>query len=304
MTEWGYFIVLIICLGIAAKKVAVEPVFENHVNNDYIDNNDEIVLEVDDRNVQNNMVEKTLIKSQVYQGNLLLINSQYPVREESVKSDIVNLFKSKELKQRYKLNNRKIELSRDVAQKFSQLVQDARSEGVRNFTINSGFRGFDEQNRLYKEMGSNIAMPPGYSEHNAGLSLDVGSTKMKMIHAPEGEWIEKNAWKYGFILRYPKDKTDITGIQYEPWHIRYVGLPHSAIMQEKNIVLEEYLDYLKEEESVSVIVNGHKYTVYYYNISQACTVKVPTNTPFEISGNNMDGVIVTVSEQDVLNYVS
>lgn len=77
-----------------------------------------------------------------------------------------------------------------------------------------------------------------------------------MDRAPEGKWIEKNAWKYGFILRYPSDKTDVTGIQYEPWHIRYVGLPHSTIMQKMNLALEEYLDYLKKEESISVSIEG------------------------------------------------
>ncbi|MCZ0853009.1 D-alanyl-D-alanine carboxypeptidase family protein, partial [Brevibacillus laterosporus] len=107
--------------------------------------------------------------------------------------------------------------------------------------------------------------------------------------------IEENSWKYGFILRYPLDKTDVTGIQYEPWHIRYVGLPHSAIMQEMNLALEEYLDYLKEEKSISVSVDGKKYTISYYPISQNETIKVevPANEQYEISGNNIDGVIVT-----------
>ena len=80
-------------------------------------------------------------------------------------------------------------------------------------------------------MGSDYALPAGYSEHNLGLSLDIGSTQKKMEKAPEGKWIEENVWKHGFVLRYPKNKSNITGIQYEPWHIRYVGLPHSAIMQ-------------------------------------------------------------------------
>lgn len=143
-------------------------------------------------------------------------------------------------------------------------------------------------------MGSDYALPAGYSEHNVGLSLDVGSTQTKMAHAPEGKWIEENAWKYGFILRYPKDKTDITGIQYEPWHIRYVGLPHSAIMKEKNLVLEEYLEYVKEEKQISAEIDGETYNITYYPISQTGTINVPEDQHYEISGNNMDGVIVTV----------
>src|SRR5690606_37126897 len=135
-----------------------------------------------------------------------------------------------------------------------------------------------------------------YSEHNLGLSLDIGSTQQKIENSPEGNWIEKNSWKYGFILRYPKDKTDITGIQYEPWHIRYVGLPHSAIMKEKNLVLEEYLEYLKRKKRISVSVNERKYIITYYTISEGRTINIPDNSHYELSGDNMGGVIVTHSE--------
>ncbi|MHA4899902.1 M15 family metallopeptidase, partial [Enterococcus faecium] len=77
-----------------------------------------------------------------------------------------------------------------------------------------------------------------------------GSSLTKMERAPEGKWIAETAWNYGLILRYPEDKTALTGIQYEPWHIRYVGFPHSAIMKEKNFVLAESMDYLKEEKNI------------------------------------------------------
>lgn len=242
--------------------------------------------------IQNNEIAE----DQIYQGNLLLVNKEYPVHQESIKSDVVNLFKHKELIKGYELLNSDIKLSEDVARNFSEMTTAAEKEGVRHFLINSGFREFEEQSVLYQEMGSDYALPAGFSEHNLGLSLDVGSTQMKMSEAPEGKWIEENAWKYGFILRYPKDKTDVTGIQYEPWHIRYVGLPHSAIMKDKNLALEEYLDYLKEEKNISASVNEKKYTVTYYSISHSSPIKVPEDLYYEISGNNMDGVIVTVHE--------
>lgn len=143
-------------------------------------------------------------------------------------------------------------------------------------------------------MGSETALPAGYSEHNLGLSLDVGTTQTTMAKAPEGEWVENNAWKFGFILRYPEDKSDITGIQYEPWHIRYVGLPHSAIMKKKNFVLEEYLDYLEENKNVSAKVEGKNYTVSYYPFSENMTIDIPKDQEYMISGDNMGGVIVTV----------
>ncbi len=161
------------------------------------------------------------------------------------------------------------------------------------------FKEYKKQTKLYKEMGSNRTLPAGYSEHNLGLSLDVGSTQGKMAVAPEGEWIAENAWKYGFTLRYPEDKTDITGIMNEPWHIRYVSLPHSAIMKEKNFVLEEYLDYLKEQKHISATVNGQKYEVFYYPVNENTTITVPANLRYEVSGNNTDGVIVTVFPDNV-----
>ncbi|HDR4465149.1 TPA: M15 family metallopeptidase [Bacillus cereus] len=136
-------------------------------------------------------------------------------------------------------------------------------------------------------MGADYALPAGYSEHNSGLSLDIGSGLTQMDRALEGKWIEKNAWKYGFILRYPSDKTDVTGIQYEPWYIRYAGLPHSTIMQKMNLALEEYLDYLKEEESISASIEGGKYTMSYYPFFQSKTIDV------EIPVKDMDGVIMT-----------
>lgn len=238
----------------------------------------------------------TITKEQIYQGNLLLINSKYPVRQESVKSDIVNLSKHNELVNGYGLLDKNIYLSKEIAQKFSEMVNDAEKEGVNHFLIDSGYRTFSEQNKLYEEMGPSYALPAGYSEHNSGLSLDVGSSLTKMERAPEGKWLKENAWKYGFILRYPKDKTDVTGIQDEPWHIRYVGFPHSMIMHEKNLALEEYLDYLKEKKEISTTINGKKYTITYYPVSQRKTIKVQVNHDYEISGNNMDGVIVTEIE--------
>ncbi|MEH7402470.1 VanY-A/VanY-F/VanY-M family D-Ala-D-Ala carboxypeptidase [Gottfriedia acidiceleris] len=291
MKKWGFLVALVICLifTFVNKETSLQDQVEiqtyKKINNAQLDNSE----------ISENFQTKAITKEQVYKGNLVLINKKYPVHKESIKSDVVNLFTHKELKKGYELLDTKIELSEDVARKFSKMIVDARKEGVRHFTINSGFRDFDEQNALYQEMGSDYALPAGRSEHNLGLSLDVGSTKMKMNEALEGKWLENNAWKYGFIIRYPKDKTAITGIQYEPWHIRYVGLPHSVIMEEKNFTLEEYLDFLKKQKSISTNINGEKYEISYYPVTKNTTIHVPTNLRYEISGNNMDGVIVTVN---------
>jgi len=295
MKKWGFLLIFSICLGVTAFMIV--PFFQDKkgvIENAYNENS------VVEGKLSSGNIKKVEIRvEQIYQGNLLLVNSKHPVRNESIKSDVINLNARKELVKGYRLFNSVTYLSEDIARKFSDMVLEAEEDKVSSFLITSGFRGFDEQSKLYKEMGSIRALPAGYSEHNLGLSLDVGSTQGKMEVAPEGEWISKNAWKYGFTLRYPEDKTNITGIMNEPWHIRYVGLPHSAIMKEKNFVLEEYLDYLKEEKHISATVNGQKYEVFYYPVTEHTTINVPANLRFEVSGNNTDGVIVTVFPDNV-----
>ncbi|MGE7770644.1 VanY-A/VanY-F/VanY-M family D-Ala-D-Ala carboxypeptidase [Viridibacillus arvi] len=254
-------------------------------------------VEKDDKVTSTNTEKKEITKEQIYKGDLLLVNKDYPVQKDSIKSDIINLFQNKELVSGFVILDRNLRLSKEIVYKFLKVVDAAEKDGVSHFLISSSYRDFDEQSELYQKMGSNYALPAGYSEHNLGLSLDVGSTQMKMEKAPEGKWIEQEVWKYGFVLRYPKNKTNITGIQYEPWHIRYVGLPHSAIMHKKKLTLEEYLDFLKENKEISINAEGKDYMVSYYEISKSRTIDVPVNKYYDISGNNVDGVIVTVHEE-------
>ncbi|MEK4915075.1 M15 family metallopeptidase [Bacillus sp. FSL E2-8887] len=286
MKKWVFISFFIICT--ACVGFYISPVFQKEI--------DVKIAEKDNKVKAANTEKIEVTKEQIYKGDLLLVNKDYPVKKDSVRSDIVNVNHNSELVRGYVIFDRNLRLSEGVVKKFLNVVDAAGKDGVQHFLMSSGYRDFQEQSKLYKEMGSDYALPAGYSEHNLGLSLDVGSTQKKMEKAPEGKWIEENVWKHGFVLRYPKNKSDITGIQYEPWHIRYVGLPHSAIMQKKKITLEEYLDFLKEEKEVSTEVEGKKYTVSYYKVSDRMNVNVPVNKQYEISGNNMDGVIVTVQE--------
>lgn len=231
--------------------------------------------------------------NQIFQGDLLLANNTYPIKQTGIKEDIVPLSAIAELGKQFGTSVDSISLSMEAGLEFSIMMEAAKNDGLLHFTVNSGFRDFEEQAKLFKEMGSSYALPPGYSEHNLGLSLDVGSTLMKMESAPEGKWLAENAWEFGFILRYPKDKIDITGIEYEPWHFRYVGLPHSALMKEKNFVLEEYIDYLKKEKTVKTTVDGIDYYITYHPVSETFEIVEPIFSQYEISGNNVDGVIVT-----------
>ncbi|MBR2937492.1 MAG: M15 family metallopeptidase, partial [Oscillospiraceae bacterium] len=90
------------------------------------------------------------------------------------------------------------------------------------------------------EVGRLVALP-GTSGHQTGLAVDVGSTK-------EGhQWLANNGWKYGFILRYPEGKEEITGLDYEPWHFRYVGKELAKEIYDSGLCLEEYLEMMKDK---------------------------------------------------------
>lgn len=144
-----------------------------------------------------------------------------------------------------------------VAPQYQRMYNAALADGI-TLTPISGYRSFNRQktnfeNRiaLYQSQGlskedaakkaSEIILLPGASEHNAGLAMDIGSLTVDFENTDAFRWLQENAYKYGFILRYPKDKTHITKITYEPWHYRYVGTEIAKELKESGMTLEEYL---------------------------------------------------------------
>ncbi|MCI8645775.1 MAG: M15 family metallopeptidase [Firmicutes bacterium] len=145
---------------------------------------------------------------------------------------------------------------------LQRMMDDARAHGLSPL-ICSSYRTEEMQKRLYREQtavclargyekkaaGKEAAKwvaVPGTSEHQTGLALDIVSEGYQLLNeaqadTPEQKWLMKNAHKYGFILRYPKEKTEITGIGYEPWHYRYVGKKAARQIYQQGICLEEYL---------------------------------------------------------------
>lgn len=272
-----FFIILFICtiagLAFSAKSQQIE-------------------IEEDSRKQPENLEKQPFHKELIHQGNLLLIKKNHPIQKESIKKDI-QTFQIGDL-QGIGMLSETLKLSLSVSQKFTAMIKAAEIDGVDQFIITSGYRGIEEQSRLFEEKGSDYALPGGSSEHNSGLSLDVGSAEGEMATAPEGKWIRDNAWKHGFVLRYPENKTQITGIQYEPWHVRYIGLPHSALMYEKDFVLEEYLAYLKEKKELYASYKGKSYLITYYPYEEDGQLDIPVNQAYQISGDNVSGVIVTI----------
>ena len=118
----------------------------------------------------------------------------------------------------------------------------------------SGYRSYKRQESIYKRNVSlhgkkatdALSAKPGSSEHQTGLTIDISTASVNCLlterlgDTKEGKWIAKNAHKYGYIVRYPKNKSKITGYSYEPWHIRYVGVPVATYLHENKLTLEEY----------------------------------------------------------------
>ncbi len=180
-----------------------------------------------------------------------IINRDHPLTEfyrpdDLVAPDIPFSFSNKTLDKR--------KLKQVAATALEELYNAALAEeGLTIYGV-SGYRSYDRQYDIY---GANLitrgirhtnlySAAPGNSEHQTGLAIDVScqSVNFNLIErfasTPEGLWLKDNCWRFGFILRYPKDKEHITGYAYEPWHIRYVGVPLAYYLYTNNLTLEEY----------------------------------------------------------------
>ena len=141
---------------------------------------------------------------------------------------------------------------------FLNMFNDAKKEDL-TLIINSSYRSYEDQKEIYEfykdtrgETEANkIAAKPGFSEHQTGMSIDIqtyGSTASTFEEFDEFNWLKDNAHKYGFILRYPKDKEYLTGYEYESWHYRYVGVEAATYIYENNITFDEYYAYFVEKD--------------------------------------------------------
>ncbi len=151
------------------------------------------------------------------------------------------------------------DLDKRVAPYYEKMYYAAKKEGI-ILTPFSGNRSYERQRINYNNLtetymtrygidrkaaqkkAATVILPPGTSEHNIGLAMDICNTYDSFANSKEYAWLTKNAYKYGFILRYPKGKEDVTGIVYEPWHWRFVGIEYAKKIRDSGLCLEEYLD--------------------------------------------------------------
>ena len=193
----------------------------------------------------NNEPYSNTVKTDTSKNELMLVNKYHYLDKEFVPNDVIDAPLS------FSFSDNKT--TKLVLDKFREMALAADKENL-TLIINSGYRDYDYQEKLYKkyeakdgvEVADTYAARPGYSEHQTGLSLDIityGAKADNFEEFEEFKWLQDNAHKYGFILRYPKDKSYLTGYDYESWHYRYVGVEVATEIKKLGITFDEYYAY-------------------------------------------------------------
>lgn len=267
-------------------------------------------------------IKLTLTADDVHRGDLVLVNADHEFRFPETRDD-VSVYDNKSSS--YKVGDLTVTLSMTTIDAFNKLMDDFYAQtACRDVMIVSGggYRSEEYQRQLYAdrvasqgaEAAARYVALPGNSEHHTGLAMDL------TVYTDSGEghtlrtyekcaWLVDNFENYGFIMRYPEEKESITGIGYESWHYRYVGVPHSLIMKEKNLCFEEYVEYLHTlPEGKAVFWNGTSslvadiedsgnfYAVYYVPaVEEGNTeVVITEGREYTVSGDNTNGFIITL----------
>lgn len=239
----------------------------------------------------------------IYHGNLILVNGQYPYHEHAFEKSPL-------------LVNRKypsVLLARRTATVLANILHNL--DATEQILAVSGWRSQQEQASIYRDsMQQNgeaftkhyVALP-AHSEHQTGLAIDLGlnlpSVDFLRPYFPDtgicGAFRRKSVL-FGFVERYAKGNEALTGIAHEPWHFRYVGAPHAEIMRDKDLCLEEYLTFLREQTSrhIPYLHQTNEQTIELFYLEAARSGEtlfaLDDHLPYLVSGDNKNGFIVTV----------
>jgi|GEM_PF-1507974 len=164
------------------------------------------------------------------------------------------------------LSNKEIKVNAEALKELEKMLASAKKDGVGDFVITSGYRTADRQRELYDaEPDSGLVAKPMASEHQTGLAVDFATmtaSRADFSGTRQGTWAAENARDFGFVLSYPEHSESVTGIRPEAWHYRYVGLPHSLVIAQKGITLNEYIDRLEPEVLYTVDGRQGSWQVY------------------------------------------
>lgn len=207
---------------------------------------------------------------------LILVNEKYKISEDYIPKTVYH-------------DERAVEMNACAKDSFDNLSEALFDETGETLFISSAYRDYEKQKEVKAEEGE-TAQEAGCSEHQTGLALDVFVKNFageSFIKSESGQFINENCGDYGFIIRYPIFGEKKTGISFEPWHLRYVGLPHSKIINESKITFEDYIDFFEL---------GKFYSYGNYLITRQNTENIFIPKSFEsavVSEDNTGAVIIT-----------
>ena len=186
-------------------------------------------------------------------------------------------------------------MNSSVIDDYKRLSESVKKKTGEDLYVMSSYRGFEDQKRVYEEEGPDTAALPGTSEHQTGLALDVYVYQYAgagFINSEAGRYVNSDCKDFGFIIRYPYGQEAYTGFSYEPWHIRYVGFPHSKLIGENNIVFEDYGELF--EEGVY-----YEYDGYLISKMPAGNVKIPDGSDgIRFSEDGLGHIFVTIKKAE------
>ncbi len=242
------------------------------------------------------VVELKLTQDDLHQGSLILVNEEkeylFPIQPQLVPL---------KMDSGYIAENQTQQLHAKAADALKRMLLHCEEEsGGETVRITETFRSYEMQEQLFKK-GTGEPRP-GHSEHHTGYAVDLG-----MQEAFEGtkawNWLAEHCTQYGFILRQGANKTAAAGVCKEPWHFRYAGVPHAALMEKMGFDMEEYVawlrDYPWDGSHLHCIFGETKYEIYFVPAGEGKTLApVPGGYEYTVSGNNEDGFIVTVVREN------
>lgn len=155
------------------------------------------------------------------------------------------------------------QIDKRIIQELNKMFEAMKQDNIKDVWVQSSYRSIETQTKVFNEqiekymtqgktkqeaekLTMQIINKPGTSEHNLGLAVDFNYVDNTFEQTKGFQWLKENAEEYGFILRYPKEKEQTTKVKYEPWHWRYVGKEHAKKINELNMCLEEYIEYLEK----------------------------------------------------------
>lgn len=230
---------------------------------------------------------------------LILVNKNHPVDKSHKPDDLVSLGHDE-----YRMRS-------EAAQAMTAMLDACKSETGKRPVLVSGYRSYNRQSSTFNirmnqrlsqgysydrayEIVSYYSAPPGTSEHQTGLAMDIsmdGTLTAKFANTVQGKWLAENSWRFGYILRYTEEKSSLTMIGPESWHFRYVGTPHAQIMYDNNWCFEEYMTALANSP-VCKSVNGT-----FYKIERTDRLPYKNGSIISASSDNMGSYIVTSGYQ-------